>query len=131
MKVFDIEFISYRHPFVCFEVSVSEGAYIRSLAQIFLKKISCIGTLSYLERLSEGKFFYENEKELNPLEFLNLERNIYKGDISYLENGKKILLEYLEKKEDKIYILLLEEFFSIIEVKNKEVKYLLNKVKYN
>ena len=42
MKVFDIKFIRYNHPFISFEVKVSEGSYIRSLAQIFLKNIGCV-----------------------------------------------------------------------------------------
>ena len=71
MNVFDIKFIRYNHPFISFEVKVSEGSYIRSLAQIFLKNIGCVGTLSYLERVSEGKFYFENHKEANPLNIID------------------------------------------------------------
>jgi tRNA pseudouridine55 synthase len=39
MNVYDIKFISYNHPFISFEVKVSEGSYIRSLAQILLEKL--------------------------------------------------------------------------------------------
>ncbi|RXJ75765.1 tRNA pseudouridine(55) synthase TruB, partial [Aliarcobacter skirrowii] len=99
MEVFDIKFLKYNHPFISFEVSVSEGSYIRSLAQIFLENISSIGTLSYLKRVSEGQFKFENHKELNPLEYLDLEKNIYSGTKEWLEFGKKISIEYLEKKK--------------------------------
>ncbi|AXH13223.1 tRNA pseudouridine(55) synthase TruB [Halarcobacter bivalviorum] len=128
MQIFDTKFISYNHPFITFESTVSEGSYIRSLAQILLESLDAKGTLSYLNRLNEGMFFYENEKELNPLEYLDMEENIYSGEKSYFENGKKISLDFLEKKEEGIYIVKFEEFFSIIQILDNEVKYLLNKV---
>ncbi|AXX84076.1 tRNA pseudouridine(55) synthase TruB [Aliarcobacter skirrowii] len=128
MEVFDIKFLKYNHPFISFEVSVSEGSYIRSLAQIFLENISSIGTLSYLKRVSEGQFKFENHKELNPLEYLDLEKNIYSGTQEWLEFGKKISIEYLEKKKSGKYIIELDDFFSIIEIVENEVKYILNKI---
>ena len=131
MKVYDTKFISYRHPFITFEATVSEGSYIRSLAQILLEKFEVKGTLSYLNRLNEGKFYFENEKDLNPLDYIDLEQNEYFGDKSYFEDGKTISLDFLKKKEEGEYIIKFDDFFSIIEVKENEVKYLLNKVKLN
>lgn len=128
MKIFDIKFIRYNHPFISFEVKVSEGSYIRSLAQIFLNNIGCVGTLSYLKRVSEGKFKFENHKELNPLDFINIPRNSYFGTKEWLEFGKKISKDYLSIKENGKYIIELDTFFSIIEIVDGEVKYLLNKV---
>lgn len=128
MKVFDIKFIRYNHPFVSFEVKVSEGTYIRSLAQIFLKNIACVGTLSYLERVNEGKFYFENHKELNPLDFIDLPKNNYTGTKEWLEVGKRISKDYLSIKIDGKYIIEVDTFFSIIEIIDDEVKYLLNKV---
>lgn len=128
MQIFDTKFISYNHPFITFESTVSEGSYIRSLAQILLESLDAKGTLSYLNRLNEGMFFYENEKDLNPLDYLDIEYNIYTGEKSFFENGKKISLEFLENKEEGTYIVKFEEFFSIIQIIDNEVKYLLNKV---
>jgi tRNA pseudouridine55 synthase len=128
MNVFDTNFISYNHPFITFEASVSEGSYIRSLAQILLENLNRVGTLSYLNRLNEGKFFYENEKDLNPLDYLDIEEIAYCGDKSYFEQGKKILCEYLNKKDDGKYLVKFDDFFSIIEIDNSEVKYILNRV---
>ncbi len=128
MKVFDIKFIRYNHPFVSFEVKVSEGTYIRSLAQIFLKNIACVGTLSYLERVNEGKFYFENHKELNPLDFIDLPKNNYTGTKEWLEVGKRISKDYLSIKINGKYIIEVDTFFSIIEIIDDEVKYLLNKV---
>ena len=128
MKVFDTKFISYNHPFITFEASVSEGSYIRSLAQILLENLNSKGTLSYLNRLNEGEFFYENERDLNPLDYLDIKEINYSGDKSYFEQGKRILCEYLDEKEDGKYLVKFDDFFSIIEIMNGEVKYILNKV---
>lgn len=129
MSIYETKFISYRHPFITFEASVSEGSYIRSLAQILLSKLKTKGTLSYLNRLNEGKFHFENEKDLDPLDFIDLKHNDYCGDKSYFENGKIIKVEFLSIKENGKYIIKFDDFFSIIEISENEVKYILNKVK--
>lgn len=128
MHIYSTKFISYRHPFITFETTVSEGSYIRSFAQILLEKLNSVGTLSYLERINEGAFFFDNEKELDPLDYLDLPINNYTGTVDWLDKGKKISLEYLEKKEDGKYLIITDDFFSIVEIQNEEVKYLLNKV---
>lgn len=128
MKIYNTKFISYNHPFITFEATVSEGAYIRSLAQILLESLNSKGTLSYLNRLNEGRFKYENEKDLNPLDYLDVENIEYSGDKSWLEQGKKISLDYLNKKENGKYLIVFDDFFSIIEIIDDEVKYLLNRV---
>ncbi|MCT7552423.1 tRNA pseudouridine(55) synthase TruB [Aliarcobacter butzleri] len=128
MTIFDTKFVLYSHPFITFEVTVSEGTYVRSFAQILLEKLNSFGTLSYLERLNEGEFFYENEKELNPLDFIKLPVNKYLGTAEWLEKGKKIGIEYVDKKDNGKYLIITEEFFSIIEIVDNDVKYLINKV---
>ncbi|MDN5125744.1 tRNA pseudouridine(55) synthase TruB [Aliarcobacter butzleri] len=128
MTIFDTKFVLYSHPFITFEVTVSEGTYVRSFAQILLEKLNSFGTLSYLERLNEGEFFYENEKELNPLDFIKLPVNKYLGTAEWLEKGKKIGIEYVEKKDNGKYLILTEKFFSIIEIVDNDIKYLINKV---
>lgn len=128
MTIFDTKFVLYNHPFITFEVTVSEGTYVRSFAQILLEKLNSFGTLSYLERLNEGEFFYENEKELNPLDFIKLPVNKYLGTTEWLEKGKKIGIDYVEKKDNGKYLILTEKFFSIIEIVDNDVKYLINKV---
>lgn len=128
MKIYETKFISYKHPFITFEATVSEGSYIRSLAQILLEKLNKVGTLSFLNRLNEGKFKFENEKDLNPLEYLDLDENTYTGSLEWIQNGRKINIEFLENKNDGRYYIKFENFFSIIEIENNEVKYLLNKV---
>jgi tRNA pseudouridine55 synthase len=128
MTVIDTKFISYSHPFITFEATVSEGSYIRSLAQILAQRLGVIGTLSHLHRLREGDFFFEDEKELHPLDFLNIPYNTYTGDKEWIYFGKKIDINYLSIKENGDYIIVFDDFFSIIQIIDNKVKYLLNKV---
>ena len=128
MNIYNTKFISYRHPFITIETTVSEGSYIRSFAQILLEKLGTVGTLSYLERINEGAFFYDNEKDLNPLDYIDLPINNYFGTIEWLDTGKKISIDYLETKENGKYLIITDKFFSIIEIEEGDVKYLLNKV---
>lgn len=128
MEIFDTKFISYNHPFITFESTVSEGSYIRSLAQILLEKINAKGTLSYLERLNEGEFFYDNKKELNPLDYLNIEEIEYYGSKEWVEQGKSIRKEFIQNRDDGKYYIKFDDFFSIIEKNDDEVKYLLNRI---
>jgi tRNA pseudouridine55 synthase len=127
-KVYDTKLISYNHPFITFDISVTQGAYIRSIAQILLQRLGTIGTLSYLNRLNEGKFKFEDEKSLNPLEFLDLEQNIYIGSKQWFSLGKKLDISYFKKKENKKYLVVFDDFFAIIKIQNDEVKYVLNKI---
>ena len=128
MQVFDTKFVLYNHPFITFEATVSEGSYIRSLAQILLEKLELKGTLSYLERINEGEFKYENEKDLNPLDYLDLVKNDYMGSLEWIMNGRKISIDYLSNKNDGKYYITFDKYFSIIEIIDGDVTYLLNKV---
>ncbi|MBR2917972.1 MAG: tRNA pseudouridine(55) synthase TruB, partial [Campylobacter sp.] len=128
MEVFSTKFISYCHPFITFDIAVSAGSYIRSYAQILAKNLGQIGTLSALERLSEGKFKFENEIPLNPLEYLNLTKNSYKGDTRDIILGKKLKCSDFETSSDGEYLIELDDTFSIIKIKNQEVKYAINRM---
>ncbi len=128
MEIFDIKFLNYSHPFLTFEVSVSEGGYIRSIAQILSEQLNIPLTLSSLQRVSEGKFKFENEKFLNPMEFLNFRENFYLNDSENLKNGKKLHRNDFKIKEDGIYTLRYQNYFSIMEIREESVKYLLNRM---
>lgn len=126
--IYDIKLINYNHPFVHFEAKVSEGTYIRSLGALIADKLGVEGTLSSLHRIHEGKFYYENEKALNPFLYLALPSNTYTGDDTFMELGKKIGLEYFEKKDEGVYLVETSQFFSIIEIVGEEVKYRFNRI---
>ncbi|MCB4759479.1 MAG: tRNA pseudouridine(55) synthase TruB [Sulfurovum sp.] len=126
--IYDIELMTYNHPFIHFKATVSEGTYIRSLGEMIADKLRVDATLSSLHRICEGKFYYENEKPLNPFEYLKIPRNNYFGDDAYLELGKKISVEYFENKENGTYLVETSNFFSIIEIKQDIVTYKLNRL---
>ena len=126
--IYDIHLINYNHPFIHFEATVSEGTYIRSLGAIIADKLGVDATLSSLKRDYEGKFSFDNEKALNPLHYLNIPQNIYTGDDEYMELGKKLYIDYFESKEDGVYWIETKNFFSVIEIVNREVKYKLNRM---
>jgi hypothetical protein len=73
-------------------------------------------------------FIFEDEKALNPLHYLKIPQNIYRGDDEYMELGKKLYIEYFETKEDGEYWVETENFFSVIEIQDGEVKYKLNRM---
>ncbi len=126
--IYDIKLINYNHPFIHFEAKVSEGTYIRSLGALVADKLGVDGTLSSLHRIHEGKFYYDNEKALDPFTHLALPSNIYTGDDDYIELGKKIYIDYLETKDDGVYLVETKNFFSIIEIMDKNIKYRFNRI---
>lgn len=127
-SVYDIEMLSYNHPFINFKTTVSEGSYIRSLGEIICKNLGIEGTLSSLKRINEGNFKFENEKPLNPLDFISLERNEYLKDIMDVELGKKLSLDDFKIKDSGVYLVVTNNFFSIIEIKDDNVAYKINRM---
>ncbi|MBS4069249.1 MAG: tRNA pseudouridine(55) synthase TruB [Sulfurimonas sp.] len=127
--IYETKLISYCHPFVTFEATVSEGTYIRSLGLITANKLGVkYGALSALERLSEGQFRYNDEKPLEVRESLNIKQNFYLGNSDNLRYGRVLALDDLENKEDGHYWLDSGSFISIINVANREVNYELGRI---
>lgn len=129
MEIFYAKIINYSHPFLSVEISLSEGGYVRSWAEIFAKNLNINATLCNLERLKEGNFIFENEKLLNPLDFLDLKENFYYGEKSDILLGKKLKIENFKEKSDGFYIIKNQNFITILSIKNGEVKYEINNFK--
>ncbi len=128
--IYDIKLLHYTHPFLTFEISISEGGYIRSIGLLIAQKLGCNGALSALERLSEGEFVYEGEKELDPLFYLDLKENFYLKEQNDILLGKKVSVKDFTIKDEGEYLIKLDKMFSIIQIKDDRVKYLLNGVNY-
>lgn len=128
MQVFSTQILNYSHPFLTISLKLSQGGYARSWAELLAKKLNCDATLSALKRISEGDFFYENEKALNPLDFLKLNKNEYLGDESDIALGKKLKIQNFKEQKNGLYLIAFDDFFSIIEIFNGEVKYKLNRI---
>ncbi len=127
--IYETKFISYCHPFVTFEATVSEGTYIRSLGRIVANSLHVKnGSLTSLERLSEGQFFYENEKPLDIKKSLNIPQNYYLGEVENIFFGKPLQVADLKFKDDGYYYIDNNDTITIINVFENRVKYELNKV---
>lgn len=127
VEIFDIKVLNYNHPFLSFEVSVSKGAYIRSLGEIVASKLGVNGILSNLIRIKEGDFSFEGYKFLDPLSLIKypkIDLNSYYNDV---KNGKEITLK--QSYKNTTYIANFEDFFSIIRINDyKNVEYILNRI---
>ena len=127
--IYESKLIHYCHPFITFEVSVSEGTYVRSLGRIISQRLGVdAGSLSALERLNEGQFTYENEKVLDIKKSLNIPLNKYNGDEENIRFGRVLALEDLEIQEDGIYWLDNGDNISIINIQENEVTYELGRI---
>ncbi len=128
-KIFDIKILNYTHPFLNFEIAVSEGAYIRSIGALIAQKLGTVGALTSLERVREGNFIYEDERELNPLEYLKTEENSYLRDKNDILLGKKLLKDDFEKNEDGVYHIVIDNMLSVINIDDGKVSYELNRIR--
>lgn len=128
MRVGRLSLLHYTHPFVHFEAEVSKGSYIRSLGEMIASRLGCYGALSSLERLSEGEMRFEGYRELEPLEILPYPKIDATSLKEEFLHGKKLLASDLGNPKEGKYIAEFEEFFSIIEIKEGQVVYLLNRM---
>ena len=124
--IYNCHLVHYMHPFLTFEITISEGGYVRSIGALIAEKFGFKGCLSALERLNEGSFIYENEKALNPLEYLDLPENAYLKDPQDILLGRKLSVENFEKQEEGIYQIVIDEVLSVVEISANGVEYLLN-----
>ncbi len=128
MEIYSIKILNYSHPFLSFEVTLSEGGYVRSIADIISQKLNIDITLSSLERIREGSFIYKNREAVDIKKHLNIRKNIFLGDYNSIILGKKLSYENFEDFRDGIFYIEWDRYISIFEITNLEVKYLLNKV---
>lgn len=127
--IYESKLIHYKHPFVTFEATVSEGTYIRSLGRMIAYKLGVKdGSLSALERLNEGQFRYNNEEALDIKKSLNIPLNIYTGNEENIRYGRVLAIEDLEIKEDGYYWLDNGDNISVINIKENSVNYELGRI---
>jgi tRNA pseudouridine55 synthase len=128
--IYEMKLLVYAHPFITFEATVSEGTYIRSLGKMIANKLGvACGSLSMLERLNEGQFFYENEKALDIKKSLNIPQNFYEGDFLNLHYGRVLAKEDFKIQEEGTYwVENGEDAISIVTLQENKVKYELGKI---
>lgn len=127
-RVYDFKILHYCHPFLSFDITISEGGYVRSMGEIIAKRFGFDGALSALCRISEGDFVYDGEKKIQAFDFIDAQENSYLGDINDIKLGKKLKASDFSCSRDGRYKLKVEDTLSIIQIDGQEVEYLLNKV---
>jgi tRNA pseudouridine55 synthase len=127
--IYKTKLLNYSHPFVTFEATVSEGTYIRSLGRIIAQRLGIKeGSLSMLERLNEGQFYFEDENALDIKKSLNIPQNYYLGNVENLKYGRPLALEDLKIQESGTYWLDNGDNISIITLNATKVKYELGRI---
>jgi len=127
--IYSAKLTNYSHPFVTFEVTVSEGTYVRSLGKMIAENLGVKhGSLSALERLCEGNFKYQSERKLDIRESLNIPQNSYSGDKQGVLLGHKLDLAHFTNKDNGYCWVDFDEFISIFEIAEDSVKYILNRI---
>lgn len=96
IEIYSIELISYQKPFLSFRVHVSKGTYIRSLAKDIALKLSTVGHLVALKRLSIGKYNFSQAKNVNDV---TLQDSLEIKDV--LSQFTSVVVD--EKTEEMIY----------------------------
>lgn len=131
MRVFELTLLSYQHPFISFRAKVSEGAYIRSLGERIAKELGYSGALSALKRVSEGSVRLQSQElvKLDVFSHLALSKIELPHYYNEIANGKKITIKESFIQNNTPYLIVFDDFFSIIEVnENREIKYRLNRI---
>jgi len=127
--IYEITLINYCHPFITFEATVSEGTYIRSLGRIISQRLDVeCSSLSALERLNEGQFYFEDETPLDIKKSLNIPQNHYNGLYDNVKYGRVLDLKDLEIQDAGTYWLDNGDNISIITIVEDSVKYELGRI---
>ena len=126
MEIFDLTLKYYKHPFISLEISVSEGSYIRSFAQILLKRLQACGTLSYLNRVQEGGFVFDDERSLDVLAHLNIVTNEFLGSNKQILLGKPLDIQQFTHQQNGSYVITFDKYLSVITIKGDQVVYEVN-----
>ena len=67
IKIYKLQILEYKLPFIKFEVTCSKGTYIRSLAHDIGQKLSCGAYLHELRRTAIGNFKLENAIDIHDI----------------------------------------------------------------
>ncbi len=127
--IHDIRMLHYRHPFVTFEATVSEGTYVRSLGKLICERLGIEGgALTALERTREGRFVYDGEKPLDIRQVLTMPQNRYRGDAENIRLGRKLRREDFEEQADGYWRVDGNDFITIFRFDAEGVHYELNRV---
>ncbi|RDU65916.1 tRNA pseudouridine(55) synthase TruB [Helicobacter didelphidarum] len=95
MEVYSLNLLAYNHPFLSFEVCVSEGGYVRSIGELIAKGLGVKGGLCDLERISEGSLNYHDM--LINIEHNRIQHNFQNKPFNRKDSHKINILSLQEK----------------------------------
>jgi hydrogenase maturation factor len=122
-----------RIKFIDSGLGLPEGVADKIMTPFFTTKEAGKGTglglsvCSGIIRDHNGQLYIDSKANHTTF-VIDLPINNYFGTVEWLNTGKKISIDYLEQKENGKYLIITDKFFSIIEIEEGDVKYLLNKV---
>lgn len=100
IKIYDINIIDIKLPYITFEVKCSKGTYIRSLCYDIGRKLQCGGTMWALERTASSIFKKNDSINLMELSEENIEEHIIP-----IEDALKIYEKVIfDKKYEKLFL---------------------------
>jgi len=81
VKIYNIQVLKYKYPYLEIKVKCSKGTYIRSLAHDIGQKLNCGAYLEKLTRTQIGKFTTKNTVKLDKLSSKNWTKKIISANI--------------------------------------------------
>lgn len=127
--IYESRLLHYCHPFVTFEVTVSEGTYVRSLGRMISERLGLEGgALSMLERLREGRFTFQNEQPLDVRDYIDIPALDFLGDPQKIAWGQPLEREEFASTENGLYRVDDGNELAIVSLGEDGVRYVLNKV---
>ncbi len=129
-----LKLINYVHPFLSFEICISEGGYVRSICEIICNNLRTQGSLCFLERIKEGELCYKSiitqNKYISPYKIshkcnatLKSQQNIYNDIISKNKQYHIIDVPFLAcgtTQKAKLILLNIKNIIKYDTIKLKE-----------
>ena len=129
VEIYDIKILSFNLPFAEIEVSCSEGAYIRSLANDIGEKLGCGAYLADLKRVSASGFNIEDSCNLDNLGEIIEPQNVLKmpkyelndEEFKKIINGNPIKINS-DFNNEKIMLVYKKKLVSISKISDRIIK---------
>ncbi len=95
VTIYNIQLISYDNTFITFKTKVSKGTYIRSLINDIAESLNTYGTMTDLQRISQGKFTIDKSYTLDDIKNNNYQvltiKDLFDVDIIEIKDNETLL----------------------------------------
>lgn len=154
MEVRLCRLMAYNHPFISFEVELSEGGFVRSICELIATRLGVAASLCYLERLGEGRLYYKKRLDssrclglecgfngvkhglrlvlIDPSESLKYDRidlSSYAKQAGWGQRFRLNKASWATGARARIYLADFGSHYGIVDIaKDGEVKYIVNRI---